>query len=150
MYLNRFRWSNIPIPEGHVIPLIVGMALHVFFPRSIFESPWLRHVLGWPPLLLGALLAAWAVATIKDVDINKPTSLIVSGPYRFSRNPMYVAWTLIYAGIAVLANTWWPLFFLPIVLVFTHTFVIRKEEQRLEQLFDEQYRRYRDGVRRYL
>lgn len=144
------RWSNVPIPEGHVILLVVGVGLHIWFPRPLFESPWLRHVLGWPLLALGGLLTAWAVVTIKDMEINRPTKIIASGPYTFSRNPMYVAWTMIYVGAAMLVNTWWLLILLPALLAFTHYFVVRREEQRLEQEFDEEYRQYRGRVPRYL
>lgn len=148
--MRSVGWSNIPVPEGHLIPLLAGLALHVLFPQPIFELSLLKHVFGWPLLLVGALLAAWAVLAVKDLDINRPTRLIVSGPYRFSRNPMYVGWTLIYIGIAMLVNTWWPLFFLPVVLIFTHYFVVRREEQRLEEEFGETYWQYCAKVRRYL
>jgi protein-S-isoprenylcysteine O-methyltransferase Ste14 len=148
--MRSIRWSNIPIPQGHLIPLLAGLALHAFFPQQLFDLTWLRHLSGWPLLLLGGLLAAWAVAASSDRDIDRPTGIIVSGPYRFSRNPMYVAWTLIYIGISALVNTWWPLIFLPLVLVFTHFFVIRREEQRLEREFGDEYRQYCDSVRRYL
>ena len=150
LILYSLRWSNIPIPEGYVIPLMAGVVLHIFFPRRFFGSPWLKHVLGWPFLLLGTLITACAVMAIKGMDIKRPTRIIVSGPYRFSRNPMYVAWTLIYVGIAILVNSWWLFILLPVILVFTHYIVVRREEQRLEQVFGEEYRQYRDNVRRYL
>lgn len=148
--MSSLRWRNIPIPEGHLIPLLAGLALHVFYPRPLFKPPWLKHVLGWPLVLLGALLAAWAVLAVRDMDVNKPSRIIVSGPYRFSRNPMYVAWTLIYSGIGALVNSWWPFIFLPVTLIFTHYFVVRREEQQLEQAFGDEYRQYCDRVRRYL
>lgn len=88
--MSTFRWSNIPIPEGHVILLVGGVALHLWHPLKLFEIPWLKHVLGWPLLLLGILLAAWAVVTLKDMDVGQPTKIIVSGPYAFSRNPIDV------------------------------------------------------------
>lgn len=148
--MRLIRWSNTPIPEGHLLPLIAGTALDAFLPRPLFKSPRLNHILGWPLLLPGALLAAWAVVTTRDVDIDRPGRLIVSGPYRYSRNPMYVAWTLIYLGIALRRNSRWPLVFLPAVLGFTHFFVIRREEEQLEKVFGEEYRQYRGSVRRYL
>jgi protein-S-isoprenylcysteine O-methyltransferase Ste14 len=148
--MSSFRWSNIPIPEGHVIFLVAGVALHVWLPLKLFEVPWLKHVVGWPLVLLGSHLAAWAVATIKAMDISKPTNIIESGPYKFSRNPMYVAWTMIYVGTAMLVNTWWLLILLPGVIAFTHYFVVRREEQKLEQKFGEHYRHYCNRVRRYL
>ena len=148
--MSSFRWSNIPIPQGHVIFLVAGVALHVWLPLKLFEMPWLKHVVGWPLLLLGSLLAAWAVVTIKAMDISKPTSIIDSGPYKFSRNPMYVAWTVLYVGTALLVNTWWLLILLPGVTAFTHYFVVGREEQKLEQKFGEEYSQYCNRVRRYL
>jgi protein-S-isoprenylcysteine O-methyltransferase Ste14 len=84
------------------------------------------------------------------MDFSKPTEVMTMGPYSFSRNPMYVAWTLIYLAITLLVNTLWLIILLPITLLFTHFFVIRKEEAQLEQMFGEAYRQYRARVRRYL
>jgi protein-S-isoprenylcysteine O-methyltransferase Ste14 len=148
--MSSFRWSNIPIPEGHVIPLIVGLALDVWLPLKIVELLWLRHILGWPLLLLGSLLAAWAVTAFNAMDFSQPTGIIISGPYQFSRNPMYVAWTMIYLGTAVLVNTWWLLMLLPAVIAFTHYIVVHLEEPKLDQKFGEEYREYMARVRRYL
>ena len=146
----NFRWSNIPIPEGHVALLVVGVSLHLWRPLRFVQAAWLKHVLGWPLLLIGILLATWAVAAVKDRDIQKPTEIISAGPYAFSQNPMYLAWTIIYVATAVLVNTWWLIMFLPVLLSFTHYFVVRREERQLERQFGEPYRQYRDQVRRYL
>lgn len=148
--MSSCRWSNVPIPEGHVIPLVVGVALDLWLPFKIVELQWLKHILGWPLLLFGSLLAASAVMTFKAMDSAKPTGIVDSGPYRLSRNPMYVAWTMIYFGTAILVNTWWLLILLPAVIIFTHYVVIRHEEQELEQKFGDEYREYRGRVRRYL
>ena len=148
--MSKVRWSNIPIPEGHVMRLVVGVALHLWRPLRLMRAAWPKQVLGWPLLLIGILLATWAVAAVKDRDIQKPTEIISGGPYAFSRNPMYLAWTIIYVAAAVLANTWWLIMFLPILLLFTRYFVVRQEERQLERQFGEQYRQYRNRVRRYL
>jgi protein-S-isoprenylcysteine O-methyltransferase Ste14 len=132
------------------MPLVVGVAFHIWLPLELFEIAGMKAVLGWPLLLLGGLLIAWTVVTIKNMDIGRPTRVIDTGPYRFSRNPMYVAWTVIYVGMVVLVNTWWLLIFLPVLLGFTHYFVIHREEQQLEQHFGKEYRQYCDHVRRYL
>lgn len=63
---------------------------------------------------------------------------------------MYVAWTMIYLGTAMLVNTWWLLILLPAVMIFTHYAVVRHEEQELEQKFADEYREYRRRVRRYV
>ena len=148
--MSSFRWSNIPIPEGHVIPLVAGVALDVWLPLKIVDLLWLKHALGWPLLLCGSLLAAGAVMAFKAMDFSQPTGIIVSGPYQFSRNPMYVAWTMLYLGTAMLVNTWWLLILLPAVTAFTHCIVVRQEEQKLEQKFGEEYREYMRRVPRYL
>jgi protein-S-isoprenylcysteine O-methyltransferase Ste14 len=83
------------------------------------------------------LLAAWAVAAVKDRDVEKPTEIISSGPYAFGRNPMYLAWTILYVAAAVLVNTWWLILLLPVLLLVTHYFVVRQEERQLEQQFGE-------------
>jgi protein-S-isoprenylcysteine O-methyltransferase Ste14 len=148
--MRSFRWSNIPIPEGHLIPLIAGLVLHIFSPQPLSNSLRLKNYCGWPLLLLGSLLAGWAVASVKDIEISTPSRIVVSGPYRFSRNPMYVAWTLIYAGAAFIVNTWWLIIFMPLTMIFTHQFVVLREEQQLERLFGDEFRKYCDKVRRYL
>jgi protein-S-isoprenylcysteine O-methyltransferase Ste14 len=148
--MSKFRWNYIPIPEAHVILLILGVALHTALPLPLFEAAGLTQILGWPLLVFGSLLTVWAVVTVKDIDISRPTRIMDTGPYRFSRNPMYVAWTAIYVGIALLVNTGWLLIVLPVLLGFTHYVVIRREEHYLERRFGKEYRQYRDRVRRYL
>jgi protein-S-isoprenylcysteine O-methyltransferase Ste14 len=148
--MGGFRWSNIPIPEGHVITMVVGIALHIWHPLEFWQATWQSQVLGWILLSMGILLALWATATFKEMDFAKPTSVISTGPYAFSRNPMYVAWTLIYLAAALLVNTWWLVMLLPVVLLLTHFIVIRNEERQMEEKFGEAYRQYRTQIRRYL
>jgi protein-S-isoprenylcysteine O-methyltransferase Ste14 len=63
---------------------------------------------------------------------------------------MYIAWTLISLGVALVGNTPWPVVLLPGVLIYTHVCVILREERYLEQKFGDEYRQYRAGVRRYV
>jgi protein-S-isoprenylcysteine O-methyltransferase Ste14 len=148
--VSKFKWSNIPIPEGHVITLVVGIALHIWKPLFITQTTWLIYLFGGSLLLAGILLAGWAVVTVNAIDVAKPTMVITTGPYAFSRNPMYVAWTTIYLALALLVNTWWLILLLPVLLIFIHFRDIRQEERQLEKEFGEQYREYRARVRRYL
>ena len=62
---------------------------------------------------------------------------------------MYVAWTLGYVGVTLIASTAWPLLLLPLVLVVTHVVVLR-EERSVERRFGDAYRSYKTSVRRYL
>ena len=145
-----WKWSNVPIPEVHLVGLVTGIILHLYSPLSLFAEPWIGHAVGWPVAAAGVLVAAWAVKTVEGMDIAAPTKLIAEGPYAYSRNPMYVAWTVISLGIAFIANTLWVLALLPVVVVVTHFFVILREEHSLDREFDEEYRQYRIGIRRYL
>jgi protein-S-isoprenylcysteine O-methyltransferase Ste14 len=82
---------------------------------------------------------------------HKPaTALVTGGLNRFSRNPIYISLSLIYAGIALLANSAWALVLLVPLLIVMHYGVIVREERYLEMKFGEDYRRYKAAVRRWL
>jgi protein-S-isoprenylcysteine O-methyltransferase Ste14 len=78
------------------------------------------------------------------------TALVRSGPYRFTRNPMYLAFALAYLGIAIAFSLLWAIVLLPAVLAAIQWSVIVREEDYLERKFREQYRVYKAGVRRWL
>jgi protein-S-isoprenylcysteine O-methyltransferase Ste14 len=123
----RWRWSNVPIPEAHLVALVAGVALHLFAPLRLVSVSWLGHVLGWPLIVTGLLVAGWAVWKIGDTDIGLPTKVTFAGPYAFSRNPMCVARTLMSLGLSLAANTVWPILFLLGALVYTHLVVALRE-----------------------
>ena len=143
------RWGNVPIPEAHLVGLGAGILLQVVTPWSLPWPAWVGQGCGWPLVLAGLWLGAWAVRAAGDVDLERPDQLVGCGPYAFSRNPMYLAWTLGYVGISLVAGTAWPLPLLPGVLAVTHVEVLR-EERSLERRFGPAYRSYRASVRRYL
>jgi protein-S-isoprenylcysteine O-methyltransferase Ste14 len=144
-----WRWGNIPIPEAHLAGLGTGILLQVVRPWSLPWPAWIGHGVGWPLILAGLWLGAWAVRAAAGVDLERPDQLLDSGPYAFSRNPMYLAWTASYVGVALVAGTAWPLLLLPVVLVVTQVVVLR-EERSLERRFGAAYRSYKASVRRYL
>jgi protein-S-isoprenylcysteine O-methyltransferase Ste14 len=78
------------------------------------------------------------------------TSIVTTGPYRLTRNPMYVGMTLVTLGVALLANTAWILATLPIVLALLVRLVIRREEAYLRRTFPAEYGAYAARVRRWL
>jgi protein-S-isoprenylcysteine O-methyltransferase Ste14 len=86
-----------------------------------------------------------------NIQPNLPSTTVVSsGPYSLTRNPIYLAMTLLYSGIAILVNTVWPLFLLPLVLVVIRFGVIEREEGYLERKFGKSYRDYKERVRRWI
>jgi protein-S-isoprenylcysteine O-methyltransferase Ste14 len=76
--------------------------------------------------------------------------LTTEGPFRYSRNPSYLALTMIYAGIALLRNSLWAMLFLPLVVVVMQREVIGREERYLERAFREEYHAYKEKVRRWV
>ena len=143
------RWSNVPIPEVHLAGLVAGVILHLVWPLSLFTETWIGHAFGWSVVAAGILVVVWAVRTVAGIDVEAPTRLISEGPYAFSRNPMYVSWTAINLGIALITNTMWVIALLPAVVVIARYFVILREEYALEQEFGDEYRQYRTRIRRY-
>lgn len=113
---------------------------------------------GWIGLALivvGVALGGWAMLAFRraktaTIPFYPASALVQRGPYRFSRNPMYVALAVAYVGAALLLNTPWPLFLLPLVLVVLYATVIRPEERYLLSAFPEDYAAYRARVRRWL
>jgi protein-S-isoprenylcysteine O-methyltransferase Ste14 len=145
---------RVPPPPVYLLALILGLLLdrkaHVpFLPRGV------ARVLGWPLVGGGMALAAWFVRTMRAVDttirIDKPVSgLVQNGPFRYSRNPGYVALAMIYTGIAVLRNALWAILLLPLVVYVIQREVIEREERYLERTFGEEYLSYKARVRRWV
>jgi protein-S-isoprenylcysteine O-methyltransferase Ste14 len=144
-----WRWGNVPLPEAHLAGLGAGILLQLVAPWHLPWPGWVGQGCGWPLVLAGLWLGAWAVRSAARVDLDRPDQLVDRGPFAFSRNPMYVAWTLGYVGVALVAGTAWPLLLLPAVLAATHVAVVR-EERSLEQRFGDAYLSYKASVRRYL
>ena len=145
---DGWRWRNVPLPEIHLFLIGVGAILNLRWPRRVTSTRRVR-LLGGPLIIAGAVAAAWATRTAGQVDLEHPERLITGGPYAVSRHPMYVAWTLIYLGVALVLNTMWLFVLLPILGLLTHR-EARREEKRLEDAFGLAYRTYRRRVRRYV
>lgn len=142
-----------PPPLIFGVPLLAGLLLGRWLPWP-FVPPALARPLGGLLVALG-LLAIPALLAFRRARTHpepwKPTSaLVTTGPYRFSRNPMYLGMTLLYLGLTTWWNVAWPLVALPVVLGVLHVGVIAREERYLEGLFGDEYRAYRRRVRRWL
>jgi len=113
------------------------------------------HPIGWSFILLGILLFGWScIHFIKAktfIDIRKSTTkLITQGPYKFSRNPMYLSNTLLYLGVAIVFGQTVTLGCIIPCLIVLHYYTIVKEEQYLESKFGKIYLSYRQRVRRWV
>ena len=143
-----------PPPLVYVIGLAAGYLLHRIVPIRLVASGAPRAP-GWTLVALGTAVMLSAVVTFRRAGTTpnptKPvTALALGGPYRFTRNPMYLGWALTYGGGVLLVNSVWPLLFLPVVIVAVQRMFIAKEERYLEQKFGAAYREYQARVRRWL
>ena len=146
-----------PPPLIFAIILIAGIGLHRKLPiRAALSLPRnMRLVLAGS--LIGAALATITSAVLVMIrahtnpDPHQPTTaIVVDGPYRFTRNPIYLGFTLCYSGLIILFNALAALLLLPIALIIMQRGVIEREESYLERKFGEQYLSYKQRVRRWL
>ena len=141
-------------PIVYLAGLLLGLVIHYLYPIEFLPeslSVWLAIllILVSIPIALAALAAFIRAKT--SMDVRKPTTVVVTdGIFRFSRNPMYIALTLLYSGIGVWVNSLWSVLCLVPVLVAMHQGVIRREERYLEDKFGDEYLRYKSEVRRWI
>ena len=114
-----------------------------------------RVMVGWMVVAAGGILIAWGMLTFvrarTAIIPNHAASRIVdSGPYRFTRNPMYVGFTTCFLGIMLLLNSWWPLVILPFCHLALRHLVVAREERYLSEAFGADYKAYQERVRRWL
>jgi protein-S-isoprenylcysteine O-methyltransferase Ste14 len=144
-----WRWNNIPLPEPHIVGILASAALRLARPWRLPGNKRLYSGAGWALVGAGVAISASAVRAASDVNLEQPSTLISSGPYAISRNPMYVGWTLLYVGGALITQNGWMVGSVPVVAGLIHRDVLR-EEHTLEGAFGEEYAEYRKQVRRYL
>ena len=154
---NPFRFLlHIPVPWVFVLNYLLGIPLERIHPRVI--SPQAAHdstIAGALLFAIGAVIAGWGLilfrtARTTTVPGRSSAQLVTSGPYRFTRNPMYVGLSLAYLGEAGLLHQIWPAILLPLTIAYVNWTVIPLEESRLEEVFQDQYRQYRSRVRRWI
>lgn len=104
----------------------------------------------------GGALAVWCILTFALVGkgtpapFDPPRRLVVAGPYRYVRNPMYIGAGLAVSGAAIFYRSLPLLGYVGLFLVATQAFVVFYEEPTLTRMFGEEYRAYRTRVRRWL
>ena len=143
-------------PRLYLAFLVVGLALSYFWPAPPLPGAGTdRYAIGAGLIAAGALVMAVAMRQFRragtNVETHKPTTaLVTDGLFGFSRNPIYVSLTLIYASVGVALNSAWILGLLIPLLAVMRYRVIAREEQYLERKFGDQYWQYRTSVRRWV
>ncbi len=140
-------------PLLYLMFLLVSLGLNALWPTRPVPGG-LRYPAGVLLIAVSVVLAGSAIIAFRragtNVDPMEPaTVLVTTGPYAFTRNPMYASLTLTYGGIGIaLGNLWTMILLIPLLVVMVSG-VIRREEVYLERKFGEPYRRYKSSVRRW-
>lgn len=141
-------------PTYFYLFIILSVFLHFLIPvKQIFYYPW--SLIGILPIVFGIVLNIWTDkqfskknTTVKP--FGKPTSLLVSGPFKISRHPMYLGMTLILLGISIFLGSA-ILFIFPVLFFVLMNFLfIKYEEKNMEKIFTDGYREYKKKVRRWI
>lgn len=153
---RRRTLERIPPPLLFAACLLAGWVLGRVRPVSLGLTR-LSHqlALAVPLFLLASLLGLGSLRLFRrrrtpNAPFTTPTALLTSGPFRISRNPMYLSHLLILTALSALLDSFWVLAFVPVLAFALHYLIIRGEEDRLHRAFGEQYQAYTMQVRRWL
>jgi protein-S-isoprenylcysteine O-methyltransferase Ste14 len=142
-------------PLAWAISAVVGIALGWLIPLQFVPFSLPAAWLGGIVFALAVVLFAWAVTTMMRGGSNVPTSMpsktiVASGPYRFTRNPIYLGMIVSLIGLAIAFDSVWSLVALVVFFLVIRFGVVAREEAYLERKFGDVYRSYRAHVRRWL
>jgi protein-S-isoprenylcysteine O-methyltransferase Ste14 len=161
-HYDRFkpRGPNIRVPPLYFVGgFLLGMLLHATVqpitvvggstpPRALITGGWWLFWIGM--IVAHAGVFTFALAGTTMFPFRKASRLVTHGPYRFTRNPMYLGLTVAYIGLSVALNTAWPIIVLPLMLWLLVKTVIEVEERYLTAEFGDDYVQYTKRVRRWL
>ena len=134
----------------------MGLLLEILFPDNpIVIFPY--NLIGLLLLVLGFALTIWANYTLlqkisleEREPFHTPSALVTSGPFQFSRNPVYLSIIMMVFGLATIFGSLVLFIFPTIFFLIFHLFFIRWEEKKLEETFGEEYLEFKKHVRRWL
>ncbi|MCF6324853.1 MAG: isoprenylcysteine carboxylmethyltransferase family protein [Gammaproteobacteria bacterium] len=148
-------WRTADIYFGS--SLISGLALNYYHTLNFgpLSGSTTLHMVGAPLLVIGSLVILYSKQALsKQNQPSEPgvatTTIIDSGMFSYSRNPLYTGLTLCYGGLSFAIDNAWLLALLPITLIAIQLTLIKPEERYLEQKFGDEYRAYKKRVRRWI
>lgn len=131
----------------------LGYGLHLLVPLSVFPTPW--NAYGGGLLVIAGLAILFSgIHQMRQIGkspahSDEPTQLLTKGPFKYTRNPLYLGLLVISVGVTALLNTLWPL--LPIAgLAWYFDKMAKREEEYLEAVFGEEFVQYTEEVRRWI
>jgi protein-S-isoprenylcysteine O-methyltransferase Ste14 len=147
-------YQNLPLPAGSAVGVIVALVLDRVRHAPIPGPRALRRTAGAVLLATGGALNVWALVerrrrTSGEFQLEQPESLVTTGPYAFSRHPMYLGWWLIHLGVGILRGSAWVAATVPVAVLLEHFGGSLVEERGLRRQFGAEYARYAERVSRY-
>lgn len=147
--------SRLNIPPFYLFLSIIAMLLlHFYLPvYNVFSFPY--KYFGLVLIFLGLIIIVWKASFFKRYDtpiqpFETSTYLIKDGLYHYTRNPIYLAMVALLVGFAIILGSLSQVFVIPIFVVLIQRIFIEKEEKQLEEIFAEDYLRYKKEVRRWI
>ena len=147
---------RFPPPLLYLAGFVVGWLLHRAWPLPISALPTAARgglaallAVVWLALTLGAFVT-FRRARTTIIPNRAAAALVTGGPFRFTRNPMYLGFVALYVALALLLDSWWPLALLPLVVLVLQRAVIAREERYLAGAFPLEYPAYCRRVSRWL
>lgn len=157
--MNAYRMKPLAFPWP---PFIYGAAiaaaflLQAYFPLAVAETNiWIARAAGGLLIATAIVLDVWAMRTLLDCHTtilpNRcSTHLVTSGPYRLTRNPIYLGYTLATAGIGLAVLNPWCILTAMVATGATSIFAVRREELHLLSRFGIDFERYCNGTARWI
>jgi protein-S-isoprenylcysteine O-methyltransferase Ste14 len=126
------RWCSLPVGVDSVRPVFASLLLGGFL------------------LLMGSAITSFRRRRTSVLPFRPATTLVIAGPYRYTRNPMYLGAALLVLALGFWLNTWWPILLLIPTLVIIQRYVIGREEGYMRRRFGAEYDAYTRQVRRWI
>jgi protein-S-isoprenylcysteine O-methyltransferase Ste14 len=141
---------NLPIPEPIIVAIVTGAGLHYVVPVPLRSRRLVVTLAGGGLIVAGSIVIVWSTVEAWGMRISEPDRLLTTGPYRLSRNPMYLGWLAVAVGLALVLNALWIGLMTAVAFLHLHGATIADEEQVLAERFGDAYVAYHNRVRRYL
>ena len=148
-------YQNLPLPAASAVGVVAVLVLDRVRPAPLPGPRVLQRTAGLALITAGCALNAWALVerrrrTSGAFQLEQPEWLVTTGPYAFSRHPMYAGWWLIHLGVGVLRGSAWVAATVPVAVLIEHFGGSVEEESELRRQFGSDYARYAERVPRYV
>ena len=146
---------KFPPPFVYVVFFLFGFVFQSVVPIPALLPNVIAWLIGWIICVASLFfvmpaMRSFRAARTSMIPFRPASSLVTHGVYGITRNPMYLSLLLLYAGLSIFFNFWWPIVLAPALILVMDRMVIAREEAYLVRRFGDEYRRYRERVRRWL